>query len=149
MAVLTPKQGIQSNFLKTCSLRKKLIDIKKKFVYVIILCQIQNWKIESKHLVFIQGPQHEFSFGGRGNVLLNTPTVVALQCQIAKSCCTKVNLLFLEKCTTRCTLLSLLFTKLWPIKHLSFSDYREISSAQHGRVEAQKNLSLSLSKNSI
>ena len=97
----------------------------------------------------MQGPQHEFSFAGRGNFLLNTPTVVALQCQIAKSCCTKVNLLFLEKYTTRCTLLSLLFTKLWPIKHLSFPDYREISAAQHGRVEAQKNLSLSLSKNSI
>ena len=149
MTVLTPKQGIQSNFLKTCPLRKKLIDIKKKFVYVIILCQIQNWKIEPKHLVFMQGSQHEFSFGGRGDFLLNTPTVVALQCQISKSCCTKVNLLFLEKYTTRCTLLSLLFIKLWPIKHLFFSDYREISPAQQGRVEAQENLSLSLSKNSI
>ena len=97
----------------------------------------------------MQGPQHEFSFGGRGDFLLNTPTVVALQCQISKSCCTKVNLLFLEKYTTRCTLLSLLFIKLWPIKHLFFSDYREISPAQQGRVEAQENLSLSLSKNSI
>ena len=97
----------------------------------------------------MQGSQHEFSFGGRGDFLLNTPTVVALQCQISKSCCTKVNLLFLEKYTTRCTLFSLLFIKLWVIKHLFFSDNREISSAEHRRVKAQKNLSLSLSKNSI
>ena len=97
----------------------------------------------------MQRPRHEFSFGGRGSFFLNTPTVVALQCQIAKSCCTKVNLLFSEKYTTRCTLLSLLFVKLWPLKQPFFSDYREISSAQHRRVKAQENVSLSLFKNSI
>ena len=64
-----------------------------------------------------------------------------------KSYCTKVKLLFSEKCTTTCTLLSWLFIRLWPTKHPFFHRSREISSVRHGRVGAQKNLSLSKYKN--
>ena len=53
----------------------------------------------------------------------------------AKLYCTncQIKLMFLEKYTTRCTLLSWLFIKLWPTKHPVFYRYWLISSGKKER----------------
>ena len=51
--------------------------------------------------------------------------------------------------STKSTLLTLLYTRIWPTKHPLFYKFWETYSARHGRVGAQKKLSLGLSKKGI